>query len=108
VASDGDDTTAGADGDTGAQGGPVDPLTAPGAAVESLGSPTPAVDILEDGGSFGDGSSTSAAFVPVAAVDVAQAGSLPLTGLALLALLLAGLLLLSSGFALRRWSVAAG
>jgi hypothetical protein len=111
VASDGDDTAAAADSgdtDTGAQGNPGDPIGEPNGGVESLGDTVPAVDILEDGGSAGDGSSTNAGFAPVAAVDLAQAGKLPLTGLGLLVLLLAGLLLVSSGAALRRGSVAAG
>ncbi|MEA2408666.1 MAG: hypothetical protein QOE69_2785, partial [Thermoleophilaceae bacterium] len=115
VASDGDDTAAAADSgdtDTGAQGNPGDPIGEPNGepngGVESLGDTVPAMDILEDGGSAGDGSSTNAGFAPVAAVDLAQAGTLPLTGLGLLVLLLAGLLLVSSGFALRRGSVAAG
>jgi hypothetical protein len=64
--------------------------------------PLPAADLLSDG------SSTSASLQPVAALADEAGGSQPLTGLGLVALLLAGLTLLSSGAAVRRGSLAAG
>jgi hypothetical protein len=115
VASDGDGATAADDGgvgvgaegepvgplggssspDTGAQGGPV-------GVTESIPATRPATDLLRDG------SSTSASLQPASAVLDTAAESLPLTGLGLVGLLLAGLTLLSGGAALRRGSVAAG
>lgn len=105
VASEGDNDVAvdaeggpvGDDGGTGALGGPV-------AGIDPLDDTTPATDVIEDG----DGSSTSALLRPATSFIAAQAGELPLTGLGVGVLLLAGLLLLSSGTALRRGSGATG
>jgi hypothetical protein len=91
------DPVAPLDGGTGALGGPV-------AGLDPVDGTIPVTDVLEDG----DGSSTSALLRPATSFIAAQAGDLPLTGLGLGALLLMGLLLLSSGTALRRGSVAAG
>ena len=119
VASDGDDggaDAAAADGGTvgvGAQGDPVDPLggdSSPGSGADggpvgvtqSIPGTRPATDLLSDG------SSTSASLQTVAALADEAGGSLPLTGLGLVALLLTGLTLLSSGAAVRRGSPAAG
>jgi hypothetical protein len=116
VASAGDDGAApGSDGDVGVgvQGDPVAPLdgdSSPGTGAEgspvgvteSISGTVPATDMLTDG------SATNASLRPVAAVLDAAAESLPLTGLGLVGVLLAGLALVSSGAAVRRGSVAAG
>jgi hypothetical protein len=97
VAADAGDGPVGDDGNTDALGGP-------GADIGPLDDTTPATDVIEDG----DGSSTSALLRPATSFIAAQAGDLPLTGLGLGVLFLMGLLLLSSGTALRRGSGATG
>jgi hypothetical protein len=114
VASAGDDGATAADGDVavGAEGEPIGDLggsSSPGTGAQ--GGPVAVTESIPDTGPadlLSDGSSTSASLRPVSAVLGAAAESLPLTGLGLLGLLLAGLTLLSSGAALRRGSVAAG
>jgi hypothetical protein len=99
----------------GAQGEPVGPLdesSAPEGGTEAEGGPVsvtesvpgtaPATDTLEDG------SATSAELRPASAVLGVSAESLPLTGLGVAAMFLAGFLLLSTGTVVRRGRFAAG
>jgi hypothetical protein len=70
--------------------------------TESIPGTAPATDTLEDG------SANSAELRPASAVLGVSAESLPLTGLGVAAMFLAGFLLLSTGTVVRRGRFAAG
>jgi hypothetical protein len=107
VLSDGDDGAgAGSPGATSPGDSAAAPESDEGSVLQADPVPdtAPAGDVLERG----EADDPSGGAKPVAAVLGAQADSLPLTGLGLLALFALGLGLLSNGAALRRWSVQPG